>query len=118
MENTKKLKWIVLPITWLSRGFMDFGWGNGYVVIPKGHPLHGKHYDDINSHVDVHGGWTFSQEVDPEMAVKWEQLQTSDIGSWIIGFDTAHSGDTLDKWPRESVEEETIRAYTQILNMV
>lgn len=28
-------------------GSMLTGWGNGYVVIPQGHLLHGKHYDNI-----------------------------------------------------------------------
>ena len=22
----------------------SYGWGNGYVVVPKGHPAYGKHY--------------------------------------------------------------------------
>ena len=49
------LKSFVKELTHLPRnGFMDFGWGNGYVVIPEGHPMHGKHYDDIP--VEVHPG--------------------------------------------------------------
>jgi len=42
------MKAIIKENTWLTRGgYMDFGWGNGYVLIPEGHPLHGKPYDDI-----------------------------------------------------------------------
>ena len=38
---------------WLSG--MNHGWGNGYVVIFKGHPMYGKHYMDVEVLVDVHG---------------------------------------------------------------
>lgn len=51
--------------TWLQRGFINCGWGNGYVLIPEGHPLHGEHYDKID--VDVNGGLTFSELVDDDM---------------------------------------------------
>src|ERR1041385_7325070 len=47
--KTKTMKVIIRENTWTPRGgFMDFGWGNGYVLIPKGHPLHGKEYDNID----------------------------------------------------------------------
>ena len=33
-----KLKYIILKNTHLTRSaHMDFGWGNGYVILPKGH---------------------------------------------------------------------------------
>ena len=53
----KTMKTFLRENTWLTRGITDFGWGNGYVLIPQGHPLHGKHYDEID--VDVHCGLTF-----------------------------------------------------------
>lgn len=48
----------------------------GYVVLTKYNNFYGKEYDDIP--VQVHGGLTFSGEVD---------------GEWLIGFDCAHHGD-------------------------
>lgn len=50
----------------------------GYLHIPRGHALWGKHYNDID--VDVHGGLTYSQ---PEGE------------DWVIGFDCAHLGDLV-----------------------
>lgn len=54
----------------------------GYVFLPKGHKLYGKHYDDVD--VEVHGGLTFSEEATHK---KTEQK------FWVFGFDTAHAGD-------------------------
>lgn len=42
----------------------DRGHFNGYVALCEGHPDYGKDYDDID--VEVHGGLTFSQEVEYE----------------------------------------------------
>ena len=39
------------------------GWGNGYVFIPKEHPLHGVDYNEVYNmypDLEVHGGLTFS----------------------------------------------------------
>jgi len=99
------MKKFIKKNTWLTRKVgIDFGWGNGYVLIPKGHKLHGKHYDEIN--VDVHGGLTFSQLVDDEMAKKWK-LDMEDVDSWCAGFDTCHYGDTIHKWTKSKVDAET-----------
>jgi hypothetical protein len=51
---------------------------NGYVAIPKGHKMHGQHYDNVG--VEVHGGLTYT-ELDKE------------TGEWVVGFDCAHAGD-------------------------
>lgn len=51
----------------------------GYVVIPEGHYLYEKHYDDID--LDVHGGLTYSGT----------NLALED--DFCIGFDCAHAGD-------------------------
>lgn len=93
-------------------GFMSTGWGNGYVLIPKSHPLHGKHYDDID--VDVHGGLTFSELVDDDMIEHWEELTDKDKGMWMVGFDTAHLGDSIHKWPKKAVQQETDRLMEQL----
>jgi hypothetical protein len=51
----------------------------GYVGVPEGHPMYGKHYDEVN--VYVHGGLTFSHDED---------------GLWWFGYDCAHSDDAKD----------------------
>jgi len=51
----------------------------GYVWVPPGHPLHGKHY--MNGQMpDVHGGVTFTDSIDG-------------VGDWWIGFDCNHGFD-------------------------
>ena len=99
------MKTFVKEITWL--GEIDTGWGNGYVLIPEGHILFGEHYDVINESVDVHGGLTFSNSSENVDFVDCE-------GYWVIGFDTAHYDDTLEKWPKHRVEEETERLANQL----
>jgi hypothetical protein len=105
------MKAIARENTWISRGFMDFGWGNGYVLIPKNNKLHGKDYNNID--VDIHGGLTFSELVDEEMVKDWD-FDSEDLGKWCVGFDTAHGGDTLSFWTKERVEEETERLKYQL----
>lgn len=96
------------------------GWGNGYVLIPAGHPLHGKDYDDINEYVEVHGGLTFSKLVDEELIERSEndepKLDNNDIGKWMVGFDTAHWNDTIQNWPKERVQRETESLKQQLMN--
>lgn len=89
---------------------MDFGWGNGYVIIPKGHPLHGKHYDELNQIVDVHRGLTFSGSG----ASMSDLVDESEHKDWVVGFDTAHYGDSLAEWPKDAVEAETERLKKQL----
>ena len=103
----KKLISFVLPITWLPT--IKTGWGHAYVAIPKGHPLFGKNYDDIN--VSVHGGITFADE-----SIDGQPKKTE--GMWIVGFDCCHSGDTPSTCPKEYVEAEAERLREQLENYV
>lgn len=82
---------------------LPHGWGNGYVIIPIGHKLHGVDYDDID--VDVHGGLTFSSVITEDDARAWG-IDEKHIGSWMVGFDTCHYGDSLSRWPQEAVQAE------------
>jgi len=61
-----------------------FGHLNGYVAIPKGHLMHGKHYDDVPLEVGVHGGLTYA-DLDKE------------TDEWVLGFDCGHGGDISPK---------------------
>lgn len=74
------------------------GWGNGYVCIPKGHPLYEKPYSEIDN-IEIHGGLTYSQ-----MEGEW----------WVIGFDTCHSGDDETTCPLEYVLNETKSLLEQV----
>ena len=51
----------------------------GYVGVPEGHPMYGKHYDEVD--VDVHGGLTYSNDED---------------GLWTFGYDCGHWDDAKD----------------------
>ena len=94
----------------------DFGWGNGYVLLPINHPLYGKGYDDID--IEIHGGLTFGQSFDSTRFLEWiENRQIfGDVTKenhikfnnyWMIGFDTNHYGDDLESCSLEFVKYET-----------
>lgn len=100
--------------TWLERTYhMNFGWGNGYVVLPEGHKYHKVDYDKIP--VNVHYGLAFGQIIDDELIAHWPELTEHDKGNYIIGFDTAHHMDTLEAWPKERVEEEANNLLSQLI---
>ena len=103
----KRLKTFVKKITWLPG--IEHGWGNGYVILPEEHPYYGKEYDDIN--VDVHGGLTFSESAKD---LDWPEIDAKDKKGWVIGFDTAHYGDSIYTWPIYKVEEELKRLAKQL----
>lgn len=96
---------IIVKNTWLPT--IKHGWGNGYVKIVPGHKYHGN--DSLEIPVNVHGGLTFSEET------KDKEYFGSE-GYW-VGFDTVHSGDTLESWPKKKVFEETLNLFRQIYNL-
>ena len=71
-------EWIVLH--------NGMGYRCGYVRIPKGHPWHGKDYEEISA--EVYGGLTFSE--------------SDEDGAHWVGFDCMHAGDSLDRHLRAS----------------
>lgn len=108
--------------------YLNRGWGNGYVVLDKIHPLFGKDYDNINPHVDIHGGITFTERITERIIERFTLpntnikeideccLTNNDLDKWLVGFDTAHFGDDLEKWPPEKVFEEAKKLKTQLEN--
>lgn len=89
---------------------IERGWGNGYLVLPKGHPFWKVHYDIINEspHMGAHGGWTFSNSCDKMKKIKDKMVLDGspfefNEDDWIIGFDTVHYNDSLRNWPKEEV---------------
>lgn len=65
------------------------GYRCGYVRIPAGHPWHGKDYDDVEPHPEVHGGLTFA-EPDADCGKGGED------NAWWLGYDAAHYMDAPD----------------------
>ena len=124
----KPLRAFVKELSHLKRiSLMERGWGNGYVIIPEGHPMHGKHYDDIK--VDVHGGLTFCGLVDmngmivtesfygDKNVMHWDEVTKEDARGWIVGFDTAHYRDNHSRWPQHEVQKEADNLMHQLENM-
>lgn len=65
---------------------------NGYVGVPKGHPLYGAHYSESVrlDTVDVHGGLTYSGfGEDLRGTPQWV------ANLWCLGFDCAHWDDLV-----------------------
>ena len=112
------MKTIIRENTHLTRGgYIDFGWGNGYVIIPKGNKLYGLGYGDkAYDSIDVNGGLTYSEEVTHDRLEWFPELKDS-IGHWMIGFDTCHCFDTLDKWSKQSVQNEADKLLRQLKSL-
>ena len=92
--------------TWI--GGTEKGWGNGYVALPRQHPLFGMDTIEINEKVGdvfVHGGVTWARNSDH--IVGWKEVQDMD-DMWVIGWDTAHFGDDMANYPKERVLKENI----------
>ena len=88
--------------TWTpTEYFIASGWGNGYVALPKEHPLYEMDCGEIHDKYDIniHGGLTYSRMEEDK---------------WVIGFDTVHYADNKTNWPKESVEAETKRLKEQV----
>jgi len=119
-------------------GKFDFGWGNGYVLIPHNHPFYGVNYNDIydlgrkysiglDDSIDVHGGLTFSEYFDVNRFLEWiKDLEIDgDVTKenyekfnnyWMIGFDTGHFGDSMETCPKFYVFSETNNLLEQCLS--
>ena len=81
---------------------IERGWGNGYIGLPSWHPYYKIDYDSIP--VSCHGGLTFGQ-------------LDEDEDLWVIGFDTAHSGDNKIRWSKSAVEKECKHIEEQCTNV-
>ena len=101
------------------------GWGNGYVLLPKFHPLYEVHYDDNNSiinEIEVYGGITYSGPYNfkADNTEFENNIQFKPNGSqyWVLGFDTAHGyeedNSILDK---EFVIKETKKLKDQLIKI-
>ena len=93
------------------------GWGNGYAAVMPGHPLYEMEYNDIYEvcKIDIDSELTYSGYA--------ESLSIPDdikipAKAWVIGFDTLHWDDTLERWPKEAVLAEAKKLEKQINDMI
>lgn len=105
------LKTFILQNTWLP--WIEHGFGNGYVILPEWHKYNWVHYDDIP--VEVHGGLTFGEKVKD---IKWEHfapfIKDLNPEDYIVGFDTSHYEDTIEKWSEREVAQEAHKLSAQL----
>ncbi|WP_064612481.1 hypothetical protein [Streptobacillus moniliformis] len=78
----------------------EYIWYNGYIVLSKENKYYKKHYDYINTEIDIHGGFTFSEKIKDK---------------YLIGFDTNHYFDNETTKTKEFVLEELKRAVDEII---
>ena len=79
-------------------------WFCGYVVIPEDHPFYGEDYDEVEGYVDVHGGVTFSGELDG-------------IDGFLLGFDCNHYCDSPEVQDEEYTFNECKRLVDQLIEI-
>ena len=81
----------------------------------------------LDDSIDVHGGLTFSEYFDVKRFLEWiaDREIVGDVtienyekfnNYWMIGFDTAHSGDDLVSCSKEMVINETNNLLEQCLS--
>lgn len=86
------------------------GYANGYVAIPKDHPLFGVEYSEVD--IDVYCGLTFAERSEA-VNTGFDKSKTEYLdgelpdGYWVFGFDTMHYGDSIETRPREWCIAET-----------
>lgn len=72
------------------RSDFGYGWGNGYVGVPPGHPWYGRDIDWLDATAHVHGGVTWARHA---RACRANMGFITDRDLWYVGFDTSHYGD-------------------------
>jgi hypothetical protein len=122
METHTQFKQVLIKNDWMKYND-SHGWGNGYVLIPEDHPLYGMDNfsietgDGLDNFLNVHGGITLTKVVDNHIIYNFapEFLDDQDKGCYIIGFDTAHSGDNPYDQDYEYVKNQTQHLHDQLV---
>ena len=82
------------------------GWGCGYVIVNQNHPAFGREYLE---NVDVHGGITYSRELNDE---KFNGIYVRH--GWVFGFDTGNYDGSRTCWTKRQVIAETLSLAKQL----
>ena len=109
---------------------------NGYVLIPSNHVLYAKDNDeaDYNLLYPIHGGITYSQSAESDCSKSILSLgEIIDISDeidkiraieylsaekyWVLGFDTAHLGDSPENWNKTAVTAETEKLFIMLKHL-
>ena len=90
---------------------IDYGWGQGYVLVPPNHPA----YTIDAEYIDVHGGITWDHVITKQDIKYQMDLHPDDLHHRMLGFDTAHYEDNMLRWPKEQVLKETERLRDQLI---
>ena len=62
----------------------------GYVGVPPSHPAHGRHYNVVDTQVEVHGGLTYSDSCQEGGEICHVPQPGREHDIWWFGFDCAH----------------------------
>lgn len=115
---TRGSSWVETSFT--SKGFLcvvlalQMGYRCGYMAVPKGHPWHGKGYDEIEPWPEVHGGLTFASAGSD--VPSWQGVVVRDNkDSWWLGFDCAHLGDARDFTIMDDIHKRIFKDTNAIL---
>lgn len=87
---------------------------NGYVILAQDHPLAGER--DIIGDYDVHGGITFANKLKDFNIDPYPELWRY-ADNWVVGFDTAHGGDTALNWDFVRTKDETVKLLNLMANV-
>lgn len=91
-----KVDTFIIENDWID--IQEKGWGNGYAILPKGHPCFGMGYDEIYTNYNIHCDSELTFAAFP----RFPEYNNEDY--WFVGFDTLHHGDTIQRWPKERVQ--------------
>lgn len=80
---------------------MNDHWYCGYVIIPEDSPFYGMDYMDLEDDISVHGGLTFSGEID-------------DVEGYLLSFDCNHCYDN----PYIQNEEYTLKECENLVDQL
>lgn len=93
---------IVRENKWVNRNISNYGWGNGYVAVPKEHPLFGMDYDsvlidttDLKGLINVHN---------IEYNDNYKTIELSDLVS-------AHGGLTMSGSANDFTSNDSVKKY-------
>ena len=108
-----------IPFIIENDNITECGYANGYVAVPKTHPLYERDYfHDVEDLITIHGGLILSTYFSKFPKYKIIQLSIDTIpeNSWVFGFDTKHCYDNKRNWNASACITETLNLLKQLEN--